>query len=197
MNLHGIVVGAIATVNPLVAASVRISTGPSAPSPGGVRTPTFATPGAFTATVADGIMTVTAQSAGTIQVGQTIVGADVAPGTEIADLGTGTGGLGTYVLDRPSTVTDPVAMTAAYLLQAQIQPVTWRDVQQMDGLNLQGTRIKAYLFGKVDGLVRTTNKGGDLLTVASGPYAGTYLVAQIAEQWSDWVCAFLTLQNGS
>lgn len=197
MNLHGIVAPAIGVVNPLIPVTVRVSTGPSATSPGGVRTPTFATPGGFTATIADGIMTVTAQSVGTIQIGQTISGAGVTPGTEIADFGTGTGGLGTYVLDRPSTVAAPVAMTAAYLLQAQIQPVTWRDIQQMEGLNLQGTRIKAYLFGKVDGLVRTTSKGGDLLIVPSGVWAGTYLVAQVLEQFPDWVCAALTLQNGS
>lgn len=198
MNLHGIAAGAVSAVNPFIPATVRISTGPSATSASGHRTPTYATPGAFVGSIADQVLTVDSQTDGKLQAGQTIAGAGVAGGTEIVSQLTGAaGGVGTYQLDRPSTVSPSVAMTAALVVQAQIQPITWRDLQQLDGVNLEGTRIKAYLYGKVDGLVRASSKGGDLVTIDSGPYAGTYLVAQILEQFPDWVCAALTLQNGS
>ena len=39
-------------------------------------------------------------------------------------------------------------------LLAQVQPITWRDIQQLDGLNLQGTRKVIYLSGNLQGLVR-------------------------------------------
>ena len=196
MNLHGIAGPIIAAVNPMTAVSVRISTGPSAPGPSGKQTPTFATPGAFTASILDGLMTVTAQTAGRLMVGQSVSGTGVAAGTEIAALGTGSGGLGTYLLNKPTTLTSR-AMTSSLVLQAQIQPVTWRDIQQMEGLNLQGTRIKAYFYGRIDALVRPQDKGGDLVTVPGGAHAGVYLVAQVLEQFPDWCCCALTLQNES
>src|SRR5690348_5209292 len=81
---------------------------------------------------------------------------------------------------RAPTYAAPMAITA------QIQPMTYKDIQQVDGLNLQGTRVSIYVNGQVDGLVRATNQGGDLITVASGPYAGTWLVAMVLEKWQDW-----------
>jgi hypothetical protein len=44
---------------------------------------------------------------------------------------------------------------------------TWRDIQQLDGLNLQGTRKAIYLNGEIDGVRRG---GGD--TVLHGDLAG-------------------------
>jgi len=43
----------------------------------------------------------------------------------------------------------------------------WRDIQQLDGLNLQGTRKAIYLKGEIDGLHR--GRGG---TVLHGDLAG-------------------------
>ena len=76
----------------------------------------------------------------------------------------------------------------------QVQPLTWRDIQQIDGLNLQGVRKRIYINGVVDGLVRATNKGGDLITAPDG---SVWLVALILEAWPRWTCAAVTLQNGS
>ena len=78
---------------------------------------------------------------------------------------------------------------------AQVQPLTFRDIQQLDGLNLQGVRVGIYLDGKLDGLVRSDNKGGDLVVIGDGVHAGTYLVAQVLEQWPDWVKVAATLQG--
>lgn len=80
---------------------------------------------------------------------------------------------------------------------AQVQPLTWRDIQQLDGLNLQGNRVAIYVYGEVDGLVRPQNKGGDLITLTTPPNAGVWLVAQVLEAWPDWSKVAATLQNGS
>ena len=82
---------------------------------------------------------------------------------------------------------------------AQIQPIQWKDLQQLDGLNLQGTPIAMYLFGEILAIVRATGRGGDLITVPSGPYVGVYLVVQVLEDWaaSGWCKVACTLQNGS
>ena len=66
---------------------------------------------------------------------------------------------------------------------AQVQALTFRDIQQIAGLNLQGTRKAIYLHGEVDGLQRSTNQGGDLITFPDG---SIWLVAMVLEQWPDW-----------
>lgn len=78
---------------------------------------------------------------------------------------------------------------------AQVQPLTFRDIQQLDGLNLQGMRVGIYLDGQLDGLVRSQGKGGDLVVISTGVHAGTYLVAVVLEQWPDWVKIAATLQG--
>lgn len=79
----------------------------------------------------------------------------------------------------------------------QVQPLSAGDIQKLDGLNLQGTQRKIYMNGRVDGLVRPSVKGGDLFTIPDGVNAGVWLVNQVLEQWPDWVCAAVTLQNGA
>ncbi len=86
---------------------------------------------------------------------------------------------------------DPVTVLA------QVQPLTFRDIQQLDGLNLQGTRKAVYLSGGIDGLVRFSNQGGDLITFPDGT---VWLVAMIAEGFNltaGWTKALVTLQDGS
>jgi hypothetical protein len=80
-------------------------------------------------------------------------------------------------------------------VQAQVQALTFRDLQQLDGLNLNGTRRAIYLYGRADGTVRPEAKGGDLVTLTDGPNAGTWLVAYNLEQWPDWCKVAVTLQN--
>lgn len=101
-----------------------------------------------------------------------------------------------------STTNPDGTQNAKYLtpdmpVSAQVQPVSFRDIQQIEHLNLQGMRVSIYLFGELDGLVRVNKKGGDLITIASGPHRGVYLVAMVLEQWNDWVKVAATLQNGS
>lgn len=87
------------------------------------------------------------------------------------------------------------AYSAELSVLGQVQPMTYRDIQQVDGLNLQGTRVGIYLYGQLDGLVRSLGKGGDLVIIRVGVHAGVYLVATVLEQWPDWVKVAATLQN--
>ena len=89
---------------------------------------------------------------------------------------------------------------------AQVQALTFRDIQQIAGLNLQGTRRAVYLFGDVEGLVRTTAQGGDLITfpgqVGGFPPNTVWLVALALETWGSglaggWCKVAATLQDGS
>lgn len=81
-------------------------------------------------------------------------------------------------------------------MRGQVQPMSWRDLQQTEGLNLNGTRRKIYLYGTTDGVVRSLRKGGDLIIIETGGVNdGTWLVAQVLEQFADWVSCACTLQN--
>ncbi len=197
MNLHGIVAPLIGAVNPLVPVTIRASTGPGATARDGTRQPTFATPGAFTGSISGSTLTVSAVASGFLAAGQTVSGSGVVSGTEIVEQLSGTAGAaGTYRLNRSQDDVASEAMTTAYVMLAQVQPMTWRDLQQTDGLNMNGTRRKIYLFGTVDSVSRVARKGGDLISIdVGGPNDGVWLVAQVLEQFPDWVSAACTLQN--
>ena len=64
------------------------------------------------------------------------------------------------------------------------------------GLNIQGSTHKVYLSDPINGVVRSTRKGGDLISL-NDPVHGpqTYLVTAVLEQWPDWTCAAATLQS--
>ena len=61
----------------------------------------------------------------------------------------------------------------AVTVPGQVQALTFRDIQQLDGLNLQGTRRAIYVNGRVEGLVRVENQGGDLITVPGAFFQGS------------------------
>ena len=128
MNLHGIVRGAITTVNPDVAVNVRRSTG-FIIEPDGEQVPSY--------------------------------------------------------IDLPITV--------------QVQALTYQDLKQLDGVNINGTRRAVYLNGAAMGVVRNLQVGGDLFVFPAGtlPEGDTWLVAYVLEQWPDWCKCALTLQNGA
>lgn len=63
-----------------------------------------------------GVLTVGGTLTGTFAVGQIITGGTTAAGTYIVALGTGTGGAGTYYLNKPQTVTSAALNGVAYQL---------------------------------------------------------------------------------
>lgn len=65
---------------------------------------THAAGAAVTAAIAGTVMTVSAVASGTVAVGQSVIGANVLPGTIITALGTGVGGVGTYTVGLSQTV---------------------------------------------------------------------------------------------
>jgi hypothetical protein len=196
VNLHGIVAPIIASVNPLIPVSVQISTGPSVA--GGKQTPTYATPGALTASIAGGVLTVAAVSQGFLMAGQTLSGANIPAGTSIAAQLSGTpGGPGNYQLSEAGQgiEVNSEAMTTALVVLGQVQPIATRDLMQLEGINLGGVRWKVYLNGEVDAIVRPERKGGDLITIATGRHQGVWLVVQVMEQFPDWCSAAIVQQN--
>lgn len=94
-----------------------------------------------------------------------------------------------------ATATDG-ARVATYVVVpnvlAQVQPLEYGDIEQADALNIQGVRRKIYMRGALDGLVRSQEKGGDLVVMADGT---TWKVALVTEHWPDWTAAIITLQN--
>lgn len=199
MNLHGLVGPIVGAVNPLIPVTVQISVGQGITNPDGSQpAPGYATPGAITASIAGTVLTVSAVASGTLQQGQALADLTAAllPGTAITGQLTGTpGGVGTYSVNQSQTVGSE-AMTTALVLLGQVQPITWRDLQQMEGINLGGVRWKLYVNGEIDAIVRPEKKGGDLITIAQGRHQGTWLVVQILEQFPDWCCAAIVLQTG-
>jgi hypothetical protein len=198
MNLHGIVKSAIGVVNPMVPAAVRVSTG-NVQNPDGTRTPVYATPGQFVGGISGTTLTVSAQASGTLMIGQLLtdeIGL-IAPGTTITRFLSGpagvAGGIGTYSVSEGQNVV-PEVMATSLTLNAQVQALTFRDIAQLEGLNLQGTRRAIYLDGAIEGLVRPQNKGGDLITLPDGT---VWLVAMVLEHWLDWCKVAATLQNNS
>ena len=76
----------------------------------------------------------------------------------------------------------------------QVQPMTWKDIQQTDGLNLQGVKRAIYINGHVHGLIRAKNKGGDLIT---DPNGNVWLVTTELEEWPNWCRVAVILQDNS
>ena len=83
------------------------------------------------------------------------------------------------------TYAAPVTVTVNF------QDLANRDIQHLNGLNIQNATKKAYCYGSVNGIVRDTQQGGDLLTMADGTL---WLVAYVFESWPDWCAVALTQQ---
>ena len=83
---------------------------------------------------------------------------------------------------------------AAYPMSADVQALGYRDLLQIQGMNIQGTRRKLYFNGEVDAIVRELNAGGSLITRSD---ATVWKVAYVLEQWATWCAVVITLQDGS
>lgn len=69
---------------------------------------------AFTGSISGSTLTITSAYAGQLAIGQNITGAGVAALTRITGFITGTGGIGTYIVDTPQTVASTTVMVSAY-----------------------------------------------------------------------------------
>jgi hypothetical protein len=78
---------------------------------------------------------------------------------------------------------------------AQVQALTFKDLHQVDGINLNGAARGIYFYGDIQGVLRTRTKGGDIITLTDGPNVGDWLVVQVLETWPDWSKCACVLQN--
>lgn len=126
MNLHGVVRGAITTVNPDIPATLFKSTGEEEKLPGGIRQPKY-------------------------------------------------------------------RITKGNI---QVQGVNGQDLQLINNLNMQGIFRSVYLYGELSGIVRSNQKGGDLLEFADVGCCEVkkWLVVQVAEIFPDW-CKVIVCQQ--
>ena len=87
------------------------------------------------------------------------------------------------------------AYKPAQSVQAQIQAMTYNDLVQTSGLNIQGEKRAMYLNGNWAGVVRQDKKGGDLITLTDG---SVWLVTLVLENWQfndGWVKVAVVRQN--
>lgn len=80
---------------------------------------------------------------------------------------------------------------------AQVQPLSYSDMRQLDGVNLGGQAKAMYLNGTLDSVVRVTQKGGDLVTLQDGTQ---WLTVQVLEDYSataGWVKVAVKRQQAS
>ena len=95
---------------------------------------------------------------------------------------------------NPDGSRNPTYLTASGT--AQVQALTYSDLKQVDGLNLNGAARGIYFYGDIVGVLRAANKGGDIVTLSDGPNAGNWLVVQALETWGvGWCKCACVLQN--
>ena len=82
-------------------------------------------------------------------------------------------------------------------VNVQKQPLAYKDLIQVSGLNINGEKCAFYVNGNWQGVSRPSSQGGDLITLPNGQ---VWFVVQTLENWSGnngWskVCAVLQLNN--
>jgi hypothetical protein len=76
----------------------------------------------------------------------------------------------------------------------QVQALSFSDLTQINGLNIQGERRAVYINGRTDAIIREDRKGGDIVTRKDGT---TWLVVHVLEYWPDWCKFVITRQDGA
>lgn len=84
-------------------------------------------------------------------------------------------------------------------MMAQVQSLTYKDLEHLDGLNIQGTRRSIYLWGSQQLVVRVTQQGGDLIEFP-GPIPGfppgtIWLVVLVPDTYQGWAHVIVVLQD--
>jgi hypothetical protein len=93
------------------------------------------------------------------------------------------------------TITNPDgSRTPSYAapvdVSIQMQELSFKELQQVQNLNLQGIVRSMYMEGSAYGVYRGAGTGGDKIV-----YQGqTWLVVAVPEQWPDWVKVLVQLQ---
>jgi hypothetical protein len=99
---------------------------------------------------------------------------------------------GTRTLVSGKRVPDYLAATP---ITVQLQALTYKDLVQVDGLNLNGQAHAMYVSGDIEAVVRQDNKGGDIITLPDG---SIWLVVHVLENWqltSGWAKVAVVRQS--
>lgn len=85
----------------------------------------------------------------------------------------------------------------AVAVSVQVQALQYRDLMQLDGLNINGEKRAMYISGNWQAVARPDAKGGDLITLAD---ATVWLVVLVLENWfasAGWCKVAVVKQDGS
>ena len=139
---------------------------------------------AFTGSVAGSILTVTNISLGSIAVGAQLLGNNLAANTVVTALGTGTGGIGTYMVAPAQTLaSQTIAAGVEYLLQ----PIKFTAQLDVHGPNsADNSQIIATLFRDDYGVEQFASSGFDVTPLYAGePHQMPFENGeqQIEERW--------------
>lgn len=91
---------------------------------------------------------------------------------------------------------------AASPQSVQVQGLSAREIEHLDGLNITGVLRKAYLAGNWLGVYRANNQGGDLMQFGAGAgvpldlQGTTWRVVQVFETWPGWCALAIQQQMG-
>jgi hypothetical protein len=133
----------------------------------------------FTGATSGASTTLTASSVtGTIQVGQVIAGTNIAAGTTITALGTGTGGVGTYTISPASTGTVSGTITVVGVDFLSIPSSTKRITVMLRGVSTNGTSIVQLQLGDSGGIETTGYAGSARFSGAATAFSAGFLVDQ-------------------
>lgn len=83
-------------------------------------------------------------------------------------------------------------------LVAQVQALQYKDLMQLDGLNINGEKRAMYVNGNWEGVSRPANKGGDIITLDGD--GSVWLIVLVLENWASsagWNKIAVVKQNGS
>lgn len=83
-------------------------------------------------------------------------------------------------LTRVPAYSDPV------LYMAQVQELSFKSLQHVQGMGLQGIFRSIYIAGIVKGVDRASSQGGDFFRIVDNINSGDWLVVDVPEQWPDW-----------
>lgn len=79
---------------------------------------------------------------------------------------------------------------APVTLQGNVQGLRAEELDQVNGLNLEGVLRKLYVSRRLNGVVRAEAKGGDLVTVEGH----VWKVVLVFEAWPDWSAVMINMQ---
>ncbi len=136
--------------------------------------------GSFTASIAANIMTVTAVASGSIIIGQTVSGTGVTA-TKVVAYGTGTGGVGTYIVDVSQTVASEAMTTTGSFVVFNAAGITINQDTSTGltngyyGIFYDSTDANKHCIGFID-------LGGSV-SIQGGALAITFNAAGIFSEW--------------